>query len=234
VTFVGDFRLTGDLDGNGAEEAVVLLAANTGGSGEIAYLAIVSRLAGRVTNLATAAIGDRVQVRDARIDGRRIVLDVVQAGDGDAACCPGDVVTRSWELQAGGLKEGVPVKTGRLSIDALAGTEWVLRSWGRDEPAPASPEVTAKFDGLRLAGSAGCNNYFAQLAAGDAPGDLEVGSPGATRKMCPEAEMAVETRFLEQLAGVTQIRFVAGQLALPYTKQDKSNGVMLFDRRAAQ
>jgi heat shock protein HslJ len=50
--------------------------------------------------------------------------------------------------------------------------------------------------------------------------------------MCPEAEMAVEQRFLGQLAGVTQVRFVAGQLALPYAKKDRSSGVMLFDRRA--
>jgi heat shock protein HslJ len=234
VTFLRDFRLAGDLDRDGAEEAVVLLAAGTGGTGEMTYLAVMGRPGGKLTNIATAPVGDRVQVRNAKVDGGRIVLDLVQAGENDAACCPGDLVTRTWGLSGAALKEGAPVKTGRLSIEALAGTEWVLRSWGWDEPAPASPEVTAKFDGLRLAGSAGCNNYFAQLAAGDAPGDLEVGSPGATRKMCPEAEMAVERRFLEQLAGVTQIRFVAGQLALPYTKQDKSDGVMLFDRRAAQ
>lgn len=231
VTFVGDFRLTGDLDGNGAEEAVVLLAANAGGTGEMSYLAIVGRLAGRITNIATAPIGDRVQVRDARIDGRRIVLDVVQAGEGDAACCPGDLVARSWELQAGGLTEGVPVKTGRLSIDALAGTEWVLRSWGRDEPAPASPEVTAKFEGPRVAGSAGCNRYFAQLGAGDAPGDLKVGPAGATRMMCPESQMSVEARFLRQLGGITRMRFIAGRLALSYAKTDKMFDEMLFDRR---
>jgi heat shock protein HslJ len=234
VTFVGDLRLVADLDGNGAEEAVVLLAANAGGTGEMSYLAIVGRPAGRITNIVTAPIGDRVQVRDARIDGRRIVLDVVQAGEGDAACCPGDFVTRSWELQAGGLKEGVPAKTGRLSVEALAGTEWVLRSWGRDEPAPASPEVTAKFEGQRVAGSAGCNSYFAQLGAGAAPGDLKVGPAGATRKMCPEGQMSVEGRFLRQLGGVTGMRFIAGRLALSYSKTDKTFDVMLFDRRAAR
>ena len=35
MTFVRDFRLVGDLDGDGAAEAVVLLAANAGGSGEM-------------------------------------------------------------------------------------------------------------------------------------------------------------------------------------------------------
>jgi len=234
VTFVRDFRLAGDLDGDGAEEAVVLLAANAGATGELSYLAVAGRAGGHVTNVATAPIGDRVQVRDARIAERRIVLEVVQAGENDAACCPGDLVTRTWELSGAALKEAAPVKTGRLSLDALAGTEWVLTSWAWDEPAPAAPDVTLTLDGTRVVGSAGCNNYFAQVTPGDSPGGIKIGPAGSTRKMCPEAEMAVEKRFLEQLAGVTQIRFVAGQLALPYARNDQTSGVMLFDRRAAK
>ena len=234
VTFARDFRLAGDVDGDGAEEAVVLLAANAGGTGEMSYLAVVGRPGGNVTNVATAPIGDRVQVRGARIDGRRIVLDLVQAGENDAACCPGELVTRTWELAGAALKEGATVQTGRLSIQTLADTEWVLRAWAWDEVAPASPEVTLTLDSGRLAGSAGCNNYFAPVKAGDSPGDVKVGPAGSTRKMCPEAEMAVETRFLQQLGGVTRMRFVAGQLALPYTKTDAASGVMLFDRRAAR
>jgi len=234
VTFVRDFRLAGDLDGDGAEEAVALLAASTGGTGERSYVAVVGRPGGKITNVATAPIGDRVQVRDARIDGRRIVLDVVQAGEHDAACCPGDLVTRNWTLQAGALKEGAPARTGRLSMETLAGTEWVLRAWAWDEAAPATPEVTVKFDGTRLAGHAGCNNYFAQVKPGDQPGDFTIGPAGATRMMCPEPAMTVETRFLQQLGGVTKMRFIAGQLALPYANTDKTFGVMLFDRRAAQ
>jgi heat shock protein HslJ len=233
VTFLRDFRLAGDLNGDGAEEAVVLLTAGTGGTGEVWYLAVVGKPGGKVTNIATAPIGDRVQVRDAKIDGRRIVVDLVQAGENDAACCPGDLVVRTWELAGAALKEGAPAKTGRLSIDVLAGTEWVLKAWAWEEAAPAAPEVTLGLDGTRLTGHAGCNGYFAPVKAGGSPGELRVGPAGSTRKMCPEAEMAVEQRFLAQLAGVTRLQFVAGQLALPYTKQDKSFGVMLFDRRGA-
>jgi heat shock protein HslJ len=232
VTFVRDFRLAGDLDGDGREEAVVLLAGATGGTGETSYLAVVRRAATGIENIATAPVGDRVQLRDGRLDGTRIVLDVVQGGEKDAGCCPGDLVTRTWEFAGGALKEAAPATTGRLSIETIGGTEWVLRSWAWDEPAAATPEVTLKLDGNRLVGGAGCNNYFASVKAGDSPGDIEIGPAGTTRKMCPQAEMAVEKRFLEQLAGVKQVRFVAGQLALPYTKKDQSFGVMLFERRA--
>jgi heat shock protein HslJ len=234
VTFLRDFRLAGDLDGDGADEAIVLLAAATGGTGEMTYLAVLGRPGGTLTNIATAAVGDRVQVRDARIDGGRIVLAIVQAGENDPACCPGDLVTRTWELSGSSLKEAAPVGTGRLSLDTLGGTEWVLKGWAWDEPAPAAPEVTLKLDGARLAGSAGCNNYFAPVKAGGTPGDIQVGPAGSTRMMCPDAEMAVEQRFFAQLAGVSQMRFLAGQLALSYVKPDKALGVMLFERRAAQ
>jgi hypothetical protein len=56
-------------------------------------------------------------------------------------------------------------------------------------------------------------------------------TPSSTRA---KAERAVEQRFLEQLADVAQIRFVAGRLALPFAKKDTTHGVMLFDRRAAK
>jgi hypothetical protein len=86
VILVRDLRLVGDLDGDGREEAVVLLAAETGGSGEMVYLAVVRRTGTALENIATAPVGDRVQLRDWRIDGRAIVLEVVQAGEKDAAC----------------------------------------------------------------------------------------------------------------------------------------------------
>ena len=126
------------------------------------------------------------------------------------------------------------MKSGRLTIDTLAGSEWVLRAWSWNEPAQLTPEVTLKLDGSRLVGNAGCNNYFAAVTSGGAPGDIKVGAVGSTRKMCPEAAMTVEQRFLQQLGGATRLQFVGGQLALSYAKPDKTAGVMLFDRRAAR
>jgi len=91
-----------------------------------------------------------------------------------------------------------------------------------------------KLDGSRFVGISACNNYFASVKAGDSPGGVTVGPAGTTRKMCPDAEMAVEKRFLEQLAGVNRVQFMAGQLALPYTGKDQSFGVMLFERRGTR
>jgi len=231
IDLIEDLRLVGDLDGDGGEEAVVLLAGSSGGSGTFSYLAAVGRDGAAVANLGTALLGDRVQLRSARTDGRRIVVDLVQAGPDDAACCPGDLVTRTFELSGAGLTEPVPpAVTGRLGLDTIADGEWVLRAWDLGEPAPAAPEVTLTMKEGRLGGSAGCNSYSAGVTAGDAPGELALGPAVSTRKACPPPEMEVEDRYLRQLEGARRFGFQSGRLALSCALED---GIvtMLFERR---
>lgn len=230
LDLVPGFRLVGDLDGDGRDEAVVLLAQGSGGSGTFQHLAVAGRRSGMAVCLATAPLGDRAQVRDARIDGGRVVVDVLQAGPTDALCCPGELATRAWELGDGALRE-VPtgVATRRLTLAAIGEAEWMLAAWAGDEPAAPGVAVTLSHDGERLAGSSGCNRYFAAARSGEIPGEIALGPVVATRKACPEPEMAVETRFLALLESVTRFSFLAGRLALSYQKGD-TVGVMLFDR----
>jgi len=65
----------------------------------------VGRRNGSLLNLGTSLIGDRVQVRSMRLAEGRIELDVVQQGPEDAACCPTQKATRTWELRPDGLAE---------------------------------------------------------------------------------------------------------------------------------
>jgi heat shock protein HslJ len=234
VTLARGFRVTGDLNGDGREEAVVLLAENTGGSGTFDYLAVVGRKGGAVAQLASAPLGDRVQVRAARIEARRIVIDVVRPGPHDALCCPGELATMAWELR-GGTLQSVPtgVAPGRLSLETLAGSEWVLRSWAWGDPVTAGIEITLGVSGGRLAGRAACNRWFATATAGDSPGDVTIGAAGATKMACPDSQMAAESRFLRRLATVRKYSFVAGQLALGFREGD-TMGTMLFERVAKQ
>jgi heat shock protein HslJ len=229
VTFADDFRVLGDLDGDGVDEAAVVLAASSGGSGTFDYLAVVGRAGdGRVDNLDTVALGDRVQIRDARIEGGQLLVDLVTAGPEDAACCPGELVRRGWTLADGRLDQVVSETTGRLSLETLAGSEWVLRRWGWDEPAPAEPEVTLSYADGRVAGSDGCNSYSASVTAGLSPGDISVGVVAGTRMACPEPAASVEQRFLSQLGRVMKYGFALGRLALTYRLDDEI-GVMLFE-----
>jgi len=223
--------LTGDLDGDGDEEAVVLLYSSSGGSGTRSSIAIVDRRRGAAENVATRLLGDRVQVRSMSIASGMLSIDVVRAGPTDPACCPGELATYTWTLGPNGLRDGQPpAVTGRLTTALLDGTEWTLSHFAYDEEAPGSPAVTLAFSGGQLRGEAGCNAYFTALA--DLPdagaGALRLGPVGATRMMCPEEQMAVEDRYLRQLGSVSGFGFMNGRLMLSHP-----DGVMLFDRAAA-
>ena len=231
VDLVTDLRLAADLDGDGREEAVVLLAESGGGSGVLVDLAVTARDGDAVRNVATVLLGDRVQVRDVRLVGATLVADLVQAGPGDAACCPGEMVTRLFSLKQDHLDE-IPSSAapGRLSLQELSGVEWVLRRWSAGEPAPAQPEVTLSYRDGGISGRAGCNSYSAS-AKGQAPGEIAIGPAGATRMACPPEVMAVETRFFGILPRIDRYAFLAGQLTLSYEQDGARRDLTLIRKK---
>jgi len=229
VRLVRTLSAQGDLDG-GEPESVALLAASAGGTGSQLYAAIVARRDGRWRNIATAPVGDRVEVRDARVEARQLVLDVVEAGPEDALCCPGELATRTWELRGDSLVELPARVTGRLSPAVLEPVEWVLRAWSFDEPAPAEPVVTLRADGGNWAGSSGCNRYTLAVSPGEMPGEVKLGAAEDTRIVCPDPAGSIEERFLRALAGTTRFQFIGGQLALFHDSGD-ATGVLIFERR---
>jgi heat shock protein HslJ len=230
VGLVDDFYLRSDLDGDGSSEAVVILWESSGGSGSNSYVAVVSRHDGIPVNIATALIGDRVQLRTGRISNGMIELDVVQQGPNDAACCPAETVTRVWKLDTGELNEITGQATGRLSLADLDGQEWLLQGMSRDEPVPPGLEVTLVFMNGRVAGHGACNHYFGSVAAGASPGDIVLSKLGSTRKACAPAAMELEERYLSTLPGVSRFGFLNGKLALSW-QQDGGVNSLLFAPR---
>lgn len=232
VGLIEESLLTGDLDGDGVEEAVVMLWESSGGSGTYSYLAALDREGSDVVNIATAEIGDRVQLRDSRVSGNRVELDVLRAGPQDAGCCPGEMATLAWELEGNSLN---PVESGvepeRLSTAAFAGPEWVLRTLDRDEPGPGEPEITLLFEEDRIAGKSGCNQYMGKVTEGDMPGDLTVGLLAGTMMACPPEIMELEDRYRQRLEKVFKIGFFLGDLALSFEKEDGNMGQMRFSPR---
>ena len=94
----------GDLNGDGMNEAVVLLVANGGmGNSEGLYLAVVANAAGRLVHVASS-----VRLGDARgwggpptIRDGAIYLTKRAYADADAMCCPSLTETRVFRLGAG-------------------------------------------------------------------------------------------------------------------------------------
>lgn len=221
VGLVDNFNLTGDLNQDGLDEAVALLWESSGGSGNRLFLAAVSSGNKVVTNLGTALIGDRVQIRSGAINDGRITLDIVRAGPEDAACCPTEKALVSWALSEDGLTQVADETTGTLSLADLGGLEWVLIELGHGQHLPEDIEISLVFQDDRVSGNSGCNSYFAGVLAPKA-GELAFNGMGATRMACPESVMDLERRYLSALAGATGYTFLAGRLALSCDTEEGS------------
>lgn len=235
VVLAEPFHVMGDLDDDGHDETVVLLSFSGGGSGEFVYFAVLDAKEGRVHNTATTPLGDRVKVVEAEVQGSTLRARLLQAGPNDAACCPGDLITRAWRLdpEQGLQPVAIDADTQRLTPDALSATTWRLRAWAFNEPVQGEVVPTLQVEGDRIGGFGGCNRYFASVKGGKQPGDLEIGPVGATRMACPDPGMAIEDRFLAVLSKVTKFTFLGGQLALSYT-DDQGAGTLLFERTSTE
>lgn len=225
---VDDFQLSGDLNGDGQPEQVVILWQNDGGSGTQSYLAVMSRNRDKLLNLSTSNIGDRVQLRAGRIHDNKIELDVIQAGPGDPACCPSQKATRSWSLVDNKLKEAPVKTTGKLSLSDLEGVEWQLTHISRNEKLPKNVVINMAIKGNKLTGKSACNRYFTEIKeSAEIAGDIsiKIGPTGSTMMACPDELMTLERRYLTALQNTNNFSFLAGKLVFNWHKEDKADAM---------
>jgi hypothetical protein len=105
VTLLPETVTYGDTDGDGQTDTVVLLVADTGGSGTFVYLAAVEIQDGRPVNVATTLLGDRVQVESLSIEDGQIAVTLLTHGPDDPQCCPSQEQTRVFRLTENQLVE---------------------------------------------------------------------------------------------------------------------------------
>ncbi len=216
----------GDLDGAPGNEAVAMLSSNSGGSGEFVYVAAFGVRDGKLENLGTAEVGDRTKLQNLWAQGGKVVMDVVEAGPADPACCATQLARKTYAFEGGALKQTKSDVLGTLTVSTLSANEWQLVSIG-GQPLPADtkpPLIHFEREGIR--GFAGCNRFTASVKE-TAPGVIEIGPAAATRMACPGPEMDLEQTFLAGLAKVNGYTFLAGRLALTWSDKDGS-GLMLF------
>jgi len=214
-----NFRVTGDLDGDGNEESVALLHYNFGGTGVFSYLAVVEHdTNGATQNTATVELGDRVQIRSARVKDGMLIVKTVEAGPGDGACCPGQKRLRIMAMEGGKLLERSNEDRGRLDLADLQDVNWRLVSLGADEPADELVEIDLAFADGTVSGSSGCNSFRANVESGELPGEFSLVSPlMGTRMACEPGVEAIERRFLDLLQKTKRFRFAGGRLQLDWS-----------------
>lgn len=79
----------GDLNGDGLQDATVILSNNNGMSSHVFYdLAVVINKDGRPYNVTTEDLGDNIVIESLSIKNGEIILRMKVHGTDDPACCP--------------------------------------------------------------------------------------------------------------------------------------------------
>lgn len=99
VQLLRQFYRTGDLEGDGAVDTVVVLSVTDAGDESGQYIAVLRHLEMDTISLGAERLG-QVEVRDMRIEGKRIVVDLLRHAAPDAAPEPSQV---AYELGRGEL-----------------------------------------------------------------------------------------------------------------------------------
>ena len=94
--------------------------------------------------------------------------------------------------------------------------EWTVIKIKGLEQLNASPTMIFEKEDTRVAGFAGCNNYFSTYTVSG--NTLSLGPAGATRKLCPD--MSVEDVFFKVLPNIARFEIVKKELYL-YDQKDE-------------
>jgi len=98
-----DFYAIGDLDGDGSEDAVIVLESDPGGSGVFFDLVPVLNRQGTPEVLAPVPLGDRVDISGVSLGERQVQVRLLKHGPDDPQCCPTLDVTLHYRLGPNGL-----------------------------------------------------------------------------------------------------------------------------------
>jgi len=217
---------TADLDGVIGSEALALLSSNAGGSGEFVHLAVFGMRDGALSNVGTVPVGDRVRLQSLWLERGKIIMDVIEPGPQDAACCPTPVARKTFGFDGSAYKQLSSEVRGVLAMSMLAANEWTLVEIdGEPVPAGVDPPLI-HFAADKLRGFAGCNRFTASVAESK-PGEIDIGAAAAEKKACPQPQMDLEQKFLTQLDAVNRYSYVAGQLALTWVDGERA-GTLRF------
>lgn len=105
VTTLGEPRATGDANGDGKADTVVVLIHNAGGTGNFRYVAaLLNGGNGKATATPAVLIGDRVAVTKVSISGSEIAVEYLDHKPGEPmAATPSVPAARKFTVKDGAL-----------------------------------------------------------------------------------------------------------------------------------
>jgi len=135
---LADVAAFGDLDGNLAPDAAVALISSGGGSGTFVELAAVRNDQGTAHPVATVLLGDRILLREVRIEGRRILVRLRVRGATDPFSLRTREITRHYALDADHL---VLIDESETEVPTTPAEDFVYRPLRLDIPTGSSRTV---------------------------------------------------------------------------------------------
>lgn len=100
-----DLFAYGDLDGDGAEDAVTLLATKSGTPSIFISMEAFLNRGGMPSHAATVRVGDRVAIDSLTIGKRVVSLYLITKGPEDSICCPTLHVVKQYGFENGSFIE---------------------------------------------------------------------------------------------------------------------------------
>lgn len=99
-----DAVATGDLNGDGLDDAAVVLLVDPGGSGTFSYLAAALNKDGGYHGVASALLGDRIEVKSVEIHDGAIEVTMLDRAPGQPMASPPTLeTTRTFQLRGSQL-----------------------------------------------------------------------------------------------------------------------------------
>lgn len=233
VELAGNLIPSGDLNGDGAEDAVAVLIDNTTGTGDFVYFVPVLDVRSEPEPLQALLIGDRTPLKSLIIEGGQVAAELIMHGPGEPLCCPSLNVRKSFSLEGNTLVEQSSQELGKVNLADLDGTNWRLVDLNHDqEPLLPETEITLGFDDGQISGFAGCNDYSSPVTGDEElPQTFLVGPVAATKKICPDPVSNQEMDYLTRLENVLLWRFAFGYLSLVYRLGESEFGELFFAPR---
>ena len=108
----------GDLDGDGVDDAAVVLTYNGGGSGTFYGLLAVVNENGAPLHVASIGLGDRIRLNSLAITAGVITVKMVAHGPNDGLCCPTQETTATFRLDGKTLELLSEAPPGNLTASA--------------------------------------------------------------------------------------------------------------------
>ena len=113
----GYFNVTpprfGDVDGDGADDALVIHVYNGGGTGQFDGITLYTMRGGEPVALGEIPGGDRGDggISDARLEGGVVLVERMMSQADDGACCPSKLQHERWAWRDGKLVEDEAART---------------------------------------------------------------------------------------------------------------------------